>query len=70
MMNTKSDEDATTVEDQGWSRDVKDFTYKVTMPYEMFQKDDLYPYLLVNIGSGVSILKVLVEVFIVCLWIL
>jgi pantothenate kinase len=47
------------VQDQGWSRDVKEYTYKVTMPYEMFQTDDLYPYLVVNIGSGVSILKVL-----------
>jgi hypothetical protein len=42
----------------GWRRDVKEHTYKVTMPYEMFATNELFPYLVVNIGSGVSILKV------------
>ena len=43
---------------QGWRRDVKEHTYKVTMPHEMFCSNELFPYLVVNIGSGVSILKV------------
>ena len=43
---------------EGWKRDVREHTYKVFMPYEMFATDELFPYLVVNIGSGVSILKV------------
>ena len=46
------------VKDEGWRRDVKEHTYKVTMPHEMFVTNELFPYLVVNIGSGVSILKV------------
>ena len=37
---------------------MKEHTYKVTMPHEMFVTNELFPYLVVNIGSGVSILKV------------
>ena len=47
-----------TPQPQGWRRDVKEHTYKVTMPHEMFCTNELFPYLVVNIGSGVSILKV------------
>ena len=43
---------------EGWKRDAREHTYKVFMPYEMFATDELFPYLVVNIGSGVSILKV------------
>mmetsp|Transcript_23682 Transcript_23682/g.22788 ORF Transcript_23682/g.22788 Transcript_23682/m.22788 type:complete len:796 (+) Transcript_23682:252-2639(+) len=46
------------IKDEGWRRDVKESTYKVFMPHEMFVTGDLFPYLVVNIGSGVSILKV------------
>lgn len=46
------------IKDEGWHRDVKESTYKVYMPHEMFVTGDLFPYLVVNIGSGVSILKV------------
>jgi pantothenate kinase len=46
------------VKDEGWHRDVKESTYKVFMPHEMFVTGELFPYLVVNIGSGVSILKV------------
>ena len=54
--NSKSREESQKA--AGWRRDVKEHTYKVTMPYEMFATDELFPYLVVNIGSGVSILKV------------
>ena len=53
--HTKCEEN---VKDEGWRRDVKEHTYKVTMPHEMFVTNELFPYLVVNIGSGVSILKV------------
>lgn len=39
-----------------WSKDAKEYTQKVTLPYESFSS--IFPYLVVNIGSGVSILKV------------
>jgi hypothetical protein len=38
-------------------RDAKDYTHRVTMPHEMFSKRNFFPYLVVNIGSGVSIVK-------------
>lgn len=38
-----------------WQRDSKDYTKKVVLPYEAHSQ---LPYLVVNIGSGVSILKV------------
>ena len=56
--NEKAEKGDENVKDEGWRRDVKEHTYKVTMPYEMFVTNELFPYLVVNIGSGVSILKV------------
>jgi pantothenate kinase len=39
------------------ARDAKDYCHRVTMPHEMFSTRDYFPYLVVNIGSGVSIVK-------------
>jgi type II pantothenate kinase len=36
----------------------KEYTKKVPLPYEYFARSNPFPYLVVNIGSGVSILKV------------
>lgn len=41
-----------------WKRDVKDFVHKVPIPYSHLFADSIFPYLVVNVGSGVSILKV------------
>ena len=45
-----------------WQKDVKEHTKKVFIPYDSLSasngKSAQFPYLLVNIGSGVSILKV------------
>lgn len=37
---------------------VKEYTQKVMIPYENVMSSNPFPYLVVNIGSGVSILKV------------
>ena len=42
----------------GGARDVREYTLKTMMPYEDFVSSNPFPYLVVNIGSGVSILKV------------
>lgn len=39
-----------------WQKDSKEYTCKVVLPYESLES--IFPYLVVNIGSGVSILKV------------
>ncbi len=36
----------------------KEYTHRVSLSSEMFVKEDQFPYLVVNIGTGVSILKV------------
>jgi len=41
-----------------WRRETKEYTEKVTISYSDVIQSSSYPYLLVNIGSGVSILKV------------
>ena len=42
-----------------WRRDSKEYEQKVTIPYhQVMQQTSSFPYLVVNIGSGVSILKV------------
>ena len=41
-----------------WQKDVKSDLRKVQVPYKAFASSDPFPYLVVNIGSGVSILKV------------
>jgi type II pantothenate kinase len=38
-----------------WQKDLKEYTQRVDLPYEALSS---FPYLVVNIGSGVSILKV------------
>lgn len=43
---------------KSWQKDVKEHTKKVTIPFDSLQNASQFPYLLVNIGSGVSILKV------------
>jgi type II pantothenate kinase len=40
-----------------WQRDAKEFVRKVQIPYHVLRQSP-FPYLVVNIGSGVSILKV------------
>ena len=41
-----------------WKRDVKEYTSRVTLPMHTFTSKEIFPYLVVNIGSGVSIIKV------------
>ena len=60
---TPKDTDTDTDKNRGekrWQKDIKEHTHKVTIPYETFTtgSSSPFPYLLVNIGSGVSILKV------------
>mmetsp|Transcript_2743 Transcript_2743/g.4124 ORF Transcript_2743/g.4124 Transcript_2743/m.4124 type:complete len:556 (+) Transcript_2743:157-1824(+) len=51
------DEDASD-QDKVWQRDAKDYVHKVQIPYHVLTATDPFPYLVVNIGSGVSIMKV------------
>jgi type II pantothenate kinase len=44
--------------EQSRKKDVKEYTKKVPLPYEYIASSNPFPYLVVNIGSGVSILKV------------
>lgn len=44
--------------DVKWQKDVKDLMKVVIIPKESFISKNIFPYLVVNIGSGVSILKV------------
>lgn len=44
--------------DAQWRRDVREYTQKVCLPHDMFTSNRQFPYLVVNIGSGVSIMKV------------
>jgi type II pantothenate kinase len=39
-----------------WRRDVKQYTKKVSISKEIFTSKEIFPYLVVNIGSGVSIM--------------
>lgn len=41
-----------------WQRDQKDYVRKVQIPYHVLTAVTPFPYLVVNIGSGVSIMKV------------
>lgn len=41
-----------------WQKDIKESTNIIVLPREIFKSTDIFPYLVVNIGSGVSILKV------------
>ena len=41
-----------------WQRDQKEFVRKVQMPYHVLTAANPFPYLVVSIGSGVSIMKV------------
>jgi type II pantothenate kinase len=55
------DDDAERGRDITWQRDAKDYCRKVHIPYSLIQNDqknDMFPYLVVSIGSGVSIMKV------------
>lgn len=49
---------STTLKECRWTRDAKDYTIRVEFPIETFASKSIFPYLVVNIGSGVSILKV------------
>lgn len=49
------DQDPVPISVKRWQKDVKEATVKVSLPYEQLVG---FPYLVVNIGSGVSILKV------------
>lgn len=44
--------------DARWQKDNKDNITQVYIPHEIFSSNIIFPYLIVNIGSGVSILKV------------
>jgi type II pantothenate kinase len=46
--------DDTPISEKRWQRDCKEYTIKVFIPYTT----PSFPYLVVNVGSGVSILKV------------
>lgn len=46
------------VVDQSNRREVKEYTQRVQMPYNSIISKSPFPYLVVNIGSGVSILKI------------
>ena len=53
--------DGDTETDSAWQKDVKEYTRRVQIPHSIFSsrnKDTVFPYLVVNIGSGVSILKI------------
>ena len=39
----------------------KAYTRRVHLPNETFASSEVFPYLIVNIGSGVSILKVMIN---------
>jgi type II pantothenate kinase len=47
-----------TNDEKRWQKDVKEDMQIVILPKEIFVSKDIFPYLIVNIGSGVSILKV------------
>lgn len=53
--NNKNDKKDTKDNSKSWRKDVKDRTNKVILSYDSLTT---FPYLVVNIGSGVSILKV------------
>lgn len=57
---TEDDEDSEAKEREAsqWRKEVKDLTEKVIIPLEDMRSMSTFPYLVVNIGSGVSILKV------------
>ena len=45
--------------EEKWRKDIKEYTKKVSLPYESYKSNHhSFPYLIINIGSGVSILKV------------
>ena len=44
--------------EQLWQKDVKEYTEKVDIPLNTITGRNQFPYLVVNIGSGVSILKI------------
>lgn len=50
-------------EDDGDRSTRKTYTRKVHLPNEEFRSEENFPYLVVNIGSGVSILKVRAAAF-------
>jgi type II pantothenate kinase len=52
------DDDADHSHAKSWQRDAKDYCRKVHIPYSLIQNGDMFPYLVVSIGSGVSIMKV------------
>ena len=54
--STPEEEDKIPISVKRWQKDSKEYTRKVVLPYESVSSS--FPYLLVNIGSGVSILKV------------
>lgn len=51
----QSIEEEEPVSDQRWRRDTKEYTRRVTLHFDTLSS---FPYLVVNIGSGVSIVKV------------
>lgn len=50
------DEEGVPIAVKRWQKDSKEYTRKVILPYESLSS--CFPYLVVNIGSGVSMLKV------------
>lgn len=44
--------------DQSNQKEMKEYTQRVQMPYNSLSSTSPFPYLIVNIGSGVSILKI------------
>lgn len=54
----REEEEMKASKDKRWQKDMKEYTTKVYLPYSQEDPSFAYPYLVVNIGSGVSILKV------------
>lgn len=47
------------ISDKRWQKDNKSYTKKIYLPYNTpYNTHDTFPYLIVNVGSGVSIIKV------------
>lgn len=56
--NLSKDKKDMTNGEKKWQKDVKSDMRQYILPKEMFVSKDIFPYLVVNIGSGVSILKI------------
>jgi len=56
--NREQEQEQEPLDEQRWHRDVKEYTKRVELPYQKFMTNEQFPYLVVNIGTGVSILKI------------